>query len=133
MPPSPFGGLVQDFENALPRGDALLQRTAHIDQAAQWRWNEEQGRQKPEEFVQRQIAGLNLMNRHEQHAAQRDRGDALHDRIADGLGAHQFHVGGTVVFVDQLEALRLVILGVENLDQTQGIDGFLCHPRDVAH
>jgi hypothetical protein len=128
-----LGRLVQNLEHALTRGNALLQRAAHIDQTAQRRGNEEQRGQKSKEFIQRQIAGLHLVNRNEQNAAQCDGGDALHHRVADGFGPRQLHVRCTVVFVDLLEALRLMLLGVEYFYQAQGIDGFLRHARDVTH
>ena len=49
------------------------------------------------------------------------------------LARDQLHVRGAIVFVDLFEALGLMILGVEDLDQAMRIDGFLRDPRDVAH
>ncbi len=95
--------------------------------------NQHQGGQKAEEIVDLHVVRKYLTYRHVQYAGERDRGDALHDRIADRFGADQLHVRGAIVFVDLLEPLALMILGVENLDQAMRIDGFLGDPRDVAH
>ncbi len=128
-----LGGMVQDLEHALPGGDALLQRSAHIDQAAQRRRNQHQGGQKAEELVELHVVGEHLPDGDEKNAAERHGRDALHDRIADGPRTDQFHVGGAVVLIDPFEPLGLMILGVENLDQAMRIDGFLGDARDVAH
>ncbi len=57
----------------------------------------------------------------------------MHDRIADRPRPDQLHVRHAIVLVDPFEAFGLMILGVENLDQTMCIDRFLGDPRDVAH
>jgi hypothetical protein len=125
--------VIEDFKHTLAGGDALLQGTAHVDQAAQRRGNQHQCGQKRKEIVDFHVVGKHLTNRYEKHTAERDRGNTLHHRVTDRPGAHQFHVRCAIVLVDLLESFRLMILGIEDLDQAMRIDGFLGDTRDVAH
>ena len=86
-----------------------------------------------QEFVDLHVVRKHLPDRHVEHARERDRGDALHHRVADRFGARELHVRGAIELVDLLESLGLVILGVEDLDQAMRIDRFLGDARDVAH
>ena len=111
----------------------LLQGSAHVHETAQGRRDLHQGRQKGEKLVHLHVVGEYLPNRHIEHARERDRGNALHHRVADRFGARELHVRGAIEFIDLLEPGGLVILGVEDLDQAMRIDRFLGDPRDVAH
>src|SRR5882757_74588 len=128
-----LGGLVQQLEYALTGGDALLQGTADVDQAAQRRRNQHQRRQKSNEFVDPHVVCEHLAYRHVQYARQRYGCDALDDGIADGFGAHQFHVGRAIEFIGVLEALGLVILGIKYFYEAMCIDRLFGHPRDITH
>ncbi len=59
-----FGGVIHDLEHALARGDALLQGSAHVDQAAQRRRNEHQRSQETEELIDLHVVGEYLPDRH---------------------------------------------------------------------
>ena len=111
-----FGGLIEQFEDALAGGDALLQGTADINQASQRPGNQHQRSEKSEQLVDPHVVQENLPDGDVQHPRERHRGDGLYHGIADGLGAGQFHLRSAIVFVDRLEAPRLMIFGIEYLD-----------------
>ena len=101
-----LGRLIQELEHALAGGDALLQGPAHVHETAQRRRDLHQGRQKSQKFVHLHVVREHLPNRHIQHARERDRGDALHHRVADRFGARELHIRRAIEFIDLLEPAR---------------------------
>ena len=128
-----LGGLIEHFEDAGARGQALLQRAERGDQRAHRRRGQQQRGEETPEFAHGHRVVVHLHQRHPQHAAQAQRSDELHHRVAGRLGGDQLHVAAPVVFVDRLELARLLLLRIEHLDDTLAVQRLLGDARDVAH
>ena len=76
---------------------------------------------------------IHLHQRHPQHAAEPQRRDELHHRIAGRLRGDELHVAAAVVLVDGFEVARFLFLRVEHLDDALAVERFLGDARDVAH
>ena len=132
-PPGGFDRLVEQIENALPRGNALLQRTGHADQAAQRLAMLTSATRKRQQVAHGAASMHDIGDRDRQHDSGAERHHHLHHRIRQALGEHQAHVRAAVVLVDGLELRVLIILRVVDLDDPRRVQRFLGDARDVAH
>jgi hypothetical protein len=95
--------LVQQLEDAGAGGQALLQRREGIHEPLERRGRHQRGGDETHEIAGRHGSRLDLVQRHPQDAAQSERCDELHHRVADGARRDELHVAPAVVLIDLLE------------------------------
>ncbi len=125
--------LIQQLEQALPRGDPLLQRAGHPHQLAQRLRDAHERGEEAQQVTHAHAAVDGIGDRDRQHERETHDGHQLHGRIRDSFGQNELHVRAQVAIVHGVELPAQMLLCVVDLDEPRGFEALLGDARDVAH